>query len=231
MTGVQTCALPICSNTLRRFRRDNPVWPDTRQAGRRLVERWLGRYEGAQTRVSYLGDLRAFFRWGIEADVIPYDPTTGIRTPKVPTRAPNPLSHREVRMMFDACRDSQDRLAIGLGVYAGLRVSEMAHLEHRDVDLVARVLYVRQGKGGKDRTVPISDDLADILLRCGHTMTAQVGHTISNRISRIYRDAGILGHRPHDLRATFATEQGRSEERRVGKECALLCRSRWSPYH
>ena len=25
--------------------------------------------------------------------------------------------------------------------------------------------------------------------------------------------------------------QGRSEERRVGKECAILCRSRWSPYH
>ena len=23
----------------------------------------------------------------------------------------------------------------------------------------------------------------------------------------------------------------RSEERRVGKECPLLCRSRWSPYH
>ena len=26
-------------------------------------------------------------------------------------------------------------------------------------------------------------------------------------------------------------KDGRSEERRVGKECALLCRSRWSPYH
>ena len=25
--------------------------------------------------------------------------------------------------------------------------------------------------------------------------------------------------------------QGSSEERRVGKECSLLCRSRWSPYH
>ena len=24
---------------------------------------------------------------------------------------------------------------------------------------------------------------------------------------------------------------GRSEERRVGKECTVLCRSRWSPYH
>ena len=27
------------------------------------------------------------------------------------------------------------------------------------------------------------------------------------------------------------TLQGRSEERRVGKECSELCRSRWSPYH
>ena len=26
-------------------------------------------------------------------------------------------------------------------------------------------------------------------------------------------------------------EDGRSEERRVGKECVFLCRSRWSPYH
>ena len=26
-------------------------------------------------------------------------------------------------------------------------------------------------------------------------------------------------------------EQSRSEERRVGKECLRLCRSRWSPYH
>ena len=27
------------------------------------------------------------------------------------------------------------------------------------------------------------------------------------------------------------TNQTRSEERRVGKECLRLCRSRWSPYH
>ena len=26
-------------------------------------------------------------------------------------------------------------------------------------------------------------------------------------------------------------QAGRSEERRVGKECLRLCRSRWSPYH
>ena len=30
---------------------------------------------------------------------------------------------------------------------------------------------------------------------------------------------------------TFRGIEGRSEERRVGKECVSTCRSRWSPYH
>ena len=33
------------------------------------------------------------------------------------------------------------------------------------------------------------------------------------------------------LRARQVSARERSEERRVGKECSLLCRSRWSPYH
>ena len=40
-------------------------------------------------------------------------------------------------------------------------------------------------------------------------------------------DAGLLGiHKPVEFGG-----MGRSEERRVGKECTVLCRSRWSPYH
>src|SRR3546814_4684429 len=42
------------------------------------------------------------------------------------------------------------------------------------------------------------------------------------------------GKRPQRLsRAGGAARQGigRSEERRVGKECVSTCRSRWSPYH
>ena len=31
--------------------------------------------------------------------------------------------------------------------------------------------------------------------------------------------------------AVMREKKARSEERRVGKECLRLCRSRWSPYH
>ena len=37
---------------------------------------------------------------------------------------------------------------------------------------------------------------------------------------------GITGHAE-----AVTGHAGRSEERRVGKECCLVCRSRWSPYH
>src|SRR5213080_5078729 len=52
-----------------------------------------------------------------------------------------------------------------------------------------------------------SSDLRDVLLAC-----------------RARRRAG-----PHQGSAVRA--QDRSEERRVGKECIAVCRSRWSPYH
>src|SRR3546814_2510773 len=36
---------------------------------------------------------------------------------------------------------------------------------------------------------------------------------------------------PGPMLAHKAEDEGRSEERRVGKECVSTCRSRWSPYH
>src|SRR3546814_13740208 len=40
----------------------------------------------------------------------------------------------------------------------------------------------------------------------------------------------LLGNRGEGF-AVAQTRLGRSEERRVGKECVSTCRSRWSPYH
>ena len=45
-------------------------------------------------------------------------------------------------------------------------------------------------------------------------------------------DAGnIYGRLTNSTQDVFEKRIARSEERRVGKECLRLCRSRWSPYH
>ena len=50
------------------------------------------------------------------------------------------------------------------------------------------------------------------------------------RTVQTWTDEDSLAYKKHKLRWNGLLSK-RSEERRVGKECALLCRSRWSPYH
>src|SRR3546814_3527990 len=45
------------------------------------------------------------------------------------------------------------------------------------------------------------------------------------------RDRASSQGNPEARRRAAAAAQGRSEERRVGKECVSTCRSRWSTYH
>src|SRR3546814_6384088 len=48
-------------------------------------------------------------------------------------------------------------------------------------------------------------------------------------VATLYRVGEGMPAAVRDLVADAA--EGRSEERRVGKECVRTCRSRWSPYH
>src|SRR6184192_4722966 len=45
------------------------------------------------------------------------------------------------------------------------------------------------------------------------------------------RAGDVRGRPPSGLAGARCVRAGRSEERRVGKECQSTCRSRWSPYH
>ncbi|MFC2033571.1 tyrosine-type recombinase/integrase [Chloroflexota bacterium] len=47
-------------------------------------------------------------------------------------------------------------LLVDLAIHTGLRRSELANLKVGDIDLERQVLIVRQGKGSKDRVIPLS---------------------------------------------------------------------------
>lgn len=83
-----------------------------------------------------------------------------------PQRLPEILSREELVRLFAAACHLKSRTLLMLGYGTGLRLSELCHLRVADVDSHAdrMCIHVVQGKGGKDRYVPLSEDVL-LLLR------------------------------------------------------------------
>jgi integrase/recombinase XerD len=117
----------------------------------------------------------------------------------------------------------RDFAIVMLFLQTGLRVSELVNLKLSDVDLVSKELTIRQGKGRKDRVVPLvgqafaalkaylavrdkgSEYEEVFLARNGTSMDPR---TVCYRIKQYYEEAGIRKKASvHTLRHTFATHQ------------------------
>ena len=79
-----------------------------------------------------------------------------------PARLPAVLSREEVAQLLGQLRGTP-RLAASILYGAGLRLLEALRLRVKDVDLAARLLVVRHGKGGKDRRTMLPDSLRGAL--------------------------------------------------------------------
>lgn len=119
-----------------------------------------------------LAGLRSFLKWagimgahGMSADVV----TLALRTPTSRVRKPyNVLAEPEVGAILRAATNDRDRALLAIMLGAGLRVSEVTGLDVSDLREDgdgATSLYVRQGKGRKDRTVPIHPEVASMIRR------------------------------------------------------------------
>lgn len=134
-------------------------------------------------------------------------------------KLPVVLSHREMERLLEAAANMRDLSMILLGYSAGLRVSEIANLQVRDIDSDRMTIHVRRGKGRKDRTVTLSPVLLAVARQ--HWLDARSENflfpgakrqrpiTVSS-IQRMVRStakaAGIKKQvSPHTLRHTFAT--------------------------
>jgi len=141
------------------------------------------------------------------------------------------LSQAEVKRLMDTCGDdlagTRDRVALALMVGAGLRRTEAASLTFADVilkpvgDRMRSTLAVK-GKGAKNREVPISDDLANLIDRWSAVAGVSEGRILRSIMRRGELRDGIStvalydivqkrgaqidkpDLQPHDLRRTYA---------------------------
>lgn len=82
---------------------------------------------------------------------------------KKPKKLPAVLSLDEVRRFLAAIGNARHRMVLTTAYAGGLRISEALGLQATDIDSKRMVLHVQQGKGRKDRLVPLSDKLLTLL--------------------------------------------------------------------
>jgi len=89
-------------------------------------------------------------------------PMQHLRFTKVVTKEKEVLTVEEVKELFNVTKDHhrigyRDRAMLAVYYSCGLRRNEAVHLELNDIDYHGKVLYVRKGKGNKERYVPLTD--------------------------------------------------------------------------
>jgi integrase/recombinase XerD len=86
-----------------------------------------------------------------------------IQRPRREKRLPNVLSKQEVKAILEAPTNLKHRVMLSLIYACGLRRSELLNLTLKDVLSDRNLLFIRQSKGKKDRVVPISDKIIEML--------------------------------------------------------------------
>jgi integrase/recombinase XerD len=79
--------------------------------------------------------------------------------PKAPRRLPSILSVDEVTQVIDAAASLSHRTMLMMLYSTGMRNAELRHLQVADIDSRRMLIHIRQGKGGRDRFVPLSATL------------------------------------------------------------------------
>ncbi len=148
----------------------------------------------------------------------------GISLPslKFPKKLPVVLSHQEVRRLLLAPRLLRHRLILAMLYGCGLRRFELLNIKLYDVDFDRKMLHIREGKGRKDRYVPLGSHISRglqayiegerpyVWLFNGKDNTGQLQQFSETGVQWVVKEAskraGIKKHvTSHVLRHTYAT--------------------------
>lgn len=86
-----------------------------------------------------------------------------IHRPKREKVLPNVISKEEVKKLLESTRNLKHRAMLSMLYACGLRRSELLNIRPTDIDSTRNILIIRQGKGKKDRIVPLSEKIIHLL--------------------------------------------------------------------
>jgi site-specific recombinase XerD len=189
-------------------------WNSTSPAARRQAS--------STTVNNYFRALRTFFGWLEREELVIENPFKNLKAPKINKTIVQALSTAEIDRLFKVCSgksmlDVRNRAILSVFLDTGLRLSEVTNLTIDDTHMDDGSLFIRHGKGGKQRIVRIGAKAQKSLWRyvtlyrkgnSNRLFLNRSGEPLGLRgmkilITRLGDKAKVKVH-PHQLRHTFA---------------------------
>ncbi len=217
---------------------DNWAACDDRVLRSYIIARAKKPIEGGEKKLSsssletHLASIRIFYQYLYEQGVVAYNYARLISPPKKERRLPKVVEAELLNQILDRVPENdleiRDLAILELLYSSGLRLAEIAALELRHVDFKEQMLQVVDGKGGKDRLVPVGDKALQALQKWlvvreewlsegsstvihGKLFISQKGgalsdRQISRRVKAYAEKSGVnINLHPHLLRHSMAT--------------------------
>lgn len=180
------------------------------------IIRDLGRPNiAASTRANYKSLMYGFFTWMQEEEFRLDNPAARLPKVRVPKSEPDPVTTEDIEMILHSGIYRRTRLWVLLYSYQGMRATEIAAVSGSSIDWRNQRILSVEAKNGKEVWRPVHPVVWEHLqtwrtegwffpspTRKGEHVTAA---NVSNVLSKAFKRAGIP-HRPHQMRAWFATE-------------------------
>src|SRR4051794_32551246 len=177
------------------------------------------------TRARKLASIRHYLGFLKENDVIAGNAAETIKRAKKEEKEPAVLYKNEYKaVLFEAQENPRDFAILTTFLQTGIREGELTHLKLADVDLENGELTIRQGKGKKDRTIPLEPQslkalqqylavredqlvLDEEILFLARNGTSMNERTIRKLVRKYYDKAGVRKRGVHTLRHTFGAHK------------------------
>lgn len=128
--------------------------------------------------------------------------------PRKPKKLPVAISEAEFTKLVAEVKKMHHKVAFLLGFGSGLRISEVINLQPKDIDMKEKRILVVEGKGKKDRVVPLPKGFREYHIK--YIPLSCKARALQKAFKFYCEKAGLLEAKPtlhfHSLRHGFATQ-------------------------
>jgi site-specific recombinase XerD len=161
-------SIKLSFRQLRNYIGDIDISTMTRQSVQKFISSVYSRAKRAST--LYHCTLKAAFNRAVEWEYIMENPFKYVKLPRTIKKIPLFINEKELNQIIKETENPDLKDLFSLAFYSGLRLSEILNLKWEHVNFHEKMLYVRNQneftlKGEKDRVVPVSSKLQEILWR------------------------------------------------------------------